>query len=254
MTDLGDVDALTFDCYGTLIDWESGIWAAFQPLLEHNRARRERADVLAAFARAESTQQAATPGLPYPLILRRALEAAAADLGLSSTPALAEAFGFSVGDWPAFADSVDALTRLRRRCRLVILSNVDRASFAASNARLGVAFDAVYTAEDIGSYKPDPKNFEYLLEHLSPDLGVSPERVLHTAQSVFHDLVPASAAGLATAWIDRQGLAEGGEWGATMPVDDRPEPDFVFPSMAALADAFDAADAATPTQPPGADR
>lgn len=234
---LSDYEILTFDCYGTLIDWESGIWEAFAPLLRHNGSGLGRTEVLGAFARAESAQQAATPGLPYPLVLRHAHEVAAVDLGLTSTPDLAEAFSHSVGEWPAFDDSADALARLQNRFTLAILSNVDEASFAASNARLGVTFDAIYTADVIGSYKPDPANFDYLLEHVATDFGIEPEGILHTAQSVFHDLIPASRAGLATAWIDRQGLSEGGDWGATTPVDDIPDPDFVFPSMAALADA-----------------
>ena len=236
---LGDFDVLTFDCYGTLIDWETGIWHAFEPLLRHNGSDLGRAEVLGAFARAESSQQAATPGLPYPLVLRHTHEVAAVELGLTSTPDLAQAFGDSVGDWPAFADSAEALARLQRHCKLAILSNVDRASFSASNARLGVRFDAIYTADDVGSYKPDPANFEYLIEHLADDLGVGPDRVLHTAQSVFHDLVPAHRAGLATAWIDRQRLSEGGDWGATAPVDEIPEADFLFFSIAALADAVE---------------
>ena len=238
---LTDYEALTFDCYGTLIDWESGIWAAFQPLLADNRSSLGRSEVLAAFARAESSQQAATPGLLYPEVLRHAHEVTAAALGLISTPALAGAFAESVGDWPAFPDSTDALSRLQRHYKLVILSNVDRSSFAASNARLGVTFDAIYTADVIGAYKPDPATFDHLLAHLPADLGCDAASVLHTAQSVFHDLVPAVRAGLATAWIDRQRLSEGGDWGATAPVDDMPEPDFVFFSMSELAAAADAA-------------
>lgn len=238
---LEDFDAFTFDCYGTLIDWESGIWAALQPLLEDDESGLDRAQVLSAFARAESSQQAATPGLQYPEILRHAHEVLAAELGLISTPQLAEAFGNSVADWPAFDDSADALARLHRHVKLVILSNVDHGSFAGSNARLGVTFDAIFTAEDIGTYKPDPANFEYLRTHVAADLGVAPGSILHTAQSVFHDLGPARRAGLATAWIDRQRLSQGGDWGATAPVDEIPDADFVFFSMAELADAVDGA-------------
>ncbi len=147
-------------------------------------------------------------------------------------------FGESVPLWPAFPDSAAALRDLGSRYRLVILSNVDRASFAASGALLGAAFDAVYTAEDIGSYKPDPRNFRYLLDHLEADFEVGPGQVLHVAQSLYHDHVPALSFGLATAWIDRQGLAKGGAWGATSRVDDFPEPTFTFSSMAELARAF----------------
>jgi 2-haloalkanoic acid dehalogenase type II len=161
--------------------------------------------------------------------------ALAGQLGLATTPALDAAFGASVPHWPAFADTADALRSLKPHYKLVILSNVNRAGFAASNRKLGVAFDAVYTAEDIGSYKPDPRNFAYLLEHLRADLGVGRDRVLHTAQSLFHDHVPARAAGLASAWIDRQGLSEGGSWGATAEVAERPKVDFLFRTLGAMA-------------------
>ncbi len=156
---------------------------------------------------------------------------------LETSHELDRAFGASIPDWPAFPDSADALRYLQTRYRLVILSNVDRHSFAASARRLGVDFDAVYTAEDIGSYKPDPANFEYLLSRLRDDFGLEPGDLLHVAQSLFHDHLPAQRLGLATAWIDRQRLSEGGEWGATAPVEERPEPDYVFFSLAELADA-----------------
>ena len=156
----------------------------------------------------------------------------AAALDLSTTPALDEAFGSSVPLWPAFADTAEALRILKRHYRLVILSNVHRAGFAASNRKLGVTFDAVYTAEDIGSYKPDPANFRYLLEHLA-ERGVAKGDILHTAQSLHHDHVPASAAGLATCWIDRRHASAG--FGATVPPPRPVETDWRFPSMAALA-------------------
>jgi FMN phosphatase YigB (HAD superfamily) len=119
----------------------------------------------------------------------------------------------------------------------VILSNVDRSSFFESNQKLGVAFDAVYTAQDIGSYKPDPANFDYLLRRLQSEHGLGPSDVLHTAQSLFHDHVPARSTGLASAWIDRQRLSAGGSWGATARLEARPETDFVFFSLEEMADA-----------------
>jgi 2-haloalkanoic acid dehalogenase type II len=122
---------------------------------------------------------------------------------------------------------------------LVILSNVHREGIAASNRKLGVRFDAIYTAEDIGSYKPSPRNFEYMLERLEADHGVAPGQILHTAQSLFHDHVPARVFGLANCWIDRQGLSSGGDWGATARVREKPEVDFVFPTLEALAQAVE---------------
>jgi 2-haloalkanoic acid dehalogenase type II len=235
---LSEFSTLTFDCYGTLIDWESGIWDALQPLLVSNNALGlSRSRALASFARSESHHESATPGLAYPEILNLVHRDLAENLQLVSDPAMDRAFGESVPLWPAFPDSADALEELGGRYRLVILSNVDLAGFAASSDRLEASFDAVYTAEDIGSYKPDLRNFAYMLDHLSTDLGIAAGDVLHVAQSLYHDHVPARAFGLATAWIDRQHLSEGGDWGATSLVERRPSTDYRFFSMAELADA-----------------
>ncbi|HVR31101.1 MAG TPA: haloacid dehalogenase type II [Acidimicrobiia bacterium] len=233
---LTDFGVLTFDCYGTLIDWETGIWDALQPLISHNRRSDiSRTRALAVYGRHESRQQAATPELAYPAVLAAAHRGVAEEFGLETNPELDAAFGASVPAWPAFADTAESLRFLSTRYQLVILSNIDNASFAASNRKLGVDFDAVYTAEDIGSYKPDPANFEYLLDHLSADLGRGRQDILHTAQSLFHDHVPAINHGLATAWIDRQRLSEGGTWGATATVEDQPATDFRFFTLAEMA-------------------
>lgn len=235
---LSEFSTLSFDCYGTLIDWESGIWEALQPLLDSNNALSlSRSKVLAGFARSESHHESATPGLAYPDILTRVHRDLAEHLQLESDPKMDRAFGESVPRWPAFPDSAAALEELGGQYRLVILSNVDRAGFAASSNRLEASFDAVYTAEDIGSYKPDLRNFAYMLDHLSTDFGVAARDVLHVAQSLYHDHVPARAFGLATTWIDRQRLSEGGDWGATSLVERRPVTDYRFFSMAELADA-----------------
>lgn len=235
--DLSDYKVLTFDCYGTLIDWESGIWDALQPLWRANGCELEREPALQTFSNFESAQQAATPDMIYPELLTRVHRAIADKLDLSTSEEMDRRFGHSVPYWPAFPDSADALRRLKRHYKLVILSNVDRAGFAASNDRLGVDFDAIYTAEDVGSYKPNPANFEFMLSALDRDLGLGPDDILHTAQSLFHDHVQATRFGLATCWIDRQGLSEGDKWGATAIVEDRPEVDFLFPTLAAMADA-----------------
>jgi 2-haloalkanoic acid dehalogenase type II len=230
-----DYEALSFDCYGTLIDWETGIWEALQPLLDSQGPESSRSEILTEFGRIESDQQAATPGMLYPDLLALVHSRLADSLGLDTTDGLDRDFGASVPRWPAFTDSAEALSLFSGKYRLVILSNVDRDSFAASNEKLGVTFDAIYTAEDIGSYKPDPANFDYLLDHLAADLGIQPGSVLHVAQSLFHDHAPAKAAGLDTVWIDRQRLSAGGDWGATIPVEDPPVPDHVYFSMADLA-------------------
>jgi len=235
---LTDFELLSFDCYGTLIDWETGIWDALQPLIMHNGGSAVgRGAALALFADLEHRVQQEQPHLPYPEVLSRVHAAWAQETGLQSTPALDREFGCSIGHWPAFPDTAEALRELQSRFRLAILSNVDRASFAASNRKLGVAFDAVYTAEEIGSYKPSPVNFRFLVEHAENDLGVPSGRILHTAQSLYHDHAPARACGLANCWIDRQRLSQGGSWGATAAVSNRPEVDFLFYSLAELAEA-----------------
>lgn len=238
---LSDFKVLTFDCYGTLIDWETGIWDAFQPLLMANPgADVERGDLLSAYGPLEHRQESETPRHPYPEILARVHAALAAQFGLESNASLDREFAESLPHWPAFADTAAALRYLKTRFRLVILSNVNRAGIAASNRKLGVDFDAIYTAEDIGAYKPSDRNFQYLLESLQTDFGLLPGDVLHTAQSVFHDHVPARKFGLANAWIDRQRLSESGSWGATASVEEMPEFDFRFFSMGEMASAVEA--------------
>ena len=230
---LTDFDTLTFDCYGTLIDWEAGITAALEPLAARAGRAIDAEERVAAFGRHEHEEQARSPGALYPEILAGVHAAIARDWGIDPDQALARAFGGSVPDWPAFPDSAQALGYLKRHYRLVILSNVHRAGFAASNEKLGVEFDAIYTAEDIGSYKPDPRNFHYMLEHLERDFGVTRGGILHTAESLFHDCATARSLGLATAWIHRR--AEVGGFGATQVVEEPPEVDFYFTSLGEMA-------------------
>ena len=238
---LGNYKVLTFDCYGTLIDWETGIWDALQPLLMSNGCSDITRDMaLSAHAALESQLENETPDMLYPELLSRAHKGFAAQFDLQTADELDVGFGNSIALWPAFPDTADALRYLKTRFKLVILSNVSRDGFAASNRKLGVEFDAIYTAEDIGSYKPTPANFEYLFDRLNQDHGLEKGDILHTAQSLFHDHVPAKSFGLANAWIDRQRLSERGSWGATQKVDEPPEIDFQFFSMGEMAEAVKA--------------
>jgi len=159
---LTDFKVLTFDCYGTLIDWETGLYEALQPLLRKGKITLEREHLLAAFARLEAVQEAETPKWIYSDLLAEVHRRLAREWGIAVSTQEHVKFGKSVPDWPAFPDTAAALQYLRRYYKLVILSNVDRHSFAGTNAKLGVSFDAVYTAQDIGSYKPSPGNFEAL--------------------------------------------------------------------------------------------
>lgn len=235
---LAGFKVLTFDCYGTLIDWETGIWDAFQPLIAFNGGSGlSRKAALEAFAVHESRVENEAPGTLYPDVLARVHREVSLQADLRTSADLDREFGRSLPHWPAFPDSAEALRYLKQRYKLVILSNVNREGFAASNRKLGVDFDAVYTAQDIGTYKPNPANFEFLLKHLRDEFGLRPEDILHTAQSLYHDHLPAQQLGLATAWIDRQGLSKSGDWGATARLEEMPETDFLFHSMAELASA-----------------
>jgi 2-haloalkanoic acid dehalogenase type II len=234
MTQLSEFEALSFDCYGTLIDWEAGIAAVLRPWADAHGLAASDEELLAAYSVHEARAEAEHPTDRYPLVLARSMRDLGTQLGVPVSDADAQALAVSVPDWPAFPDSADALARLAARYRLVILSNVDRASFAGSNTRLGVTFTSILTAEDIGSYKPSPRNFE-ALEAEVRRLGVGDGRHLHVAQSLFHDHVPAKAAGLPTVWINRRHDRPG--WGATPEPSAGVRPDWTFPSMAAFADA-----------------
>lgn len=235
---------ISLDCYGTLVDWEAGIWMAFQPILIGNqRTDIGRREALQQFAELESQQQHTVCDAPYPDVLEAVHARFANANKLETTALMNRRFSQSVADWPVFPDTVEALRRLKSRYQLVVLSNVDRAGFAMSNRKLGVDFDAVYTAEDIGFYKPHLSCFEYMLKELWRDFGVRREEVLHVAQSIYHDHVPARQLGLSNVWIDRQHISEfrannrSLNWGATAAVTDLPEIDLTFYKLETFADA-----------------
>jgi len=230
---LSDFKVLSFDCYGTLIDWETGILAALAPLAAKCSTPPSGEALLELYGRLESAQEAETPALIYRDLLTRVHARMASELGVAASAAENAAFGASIGAWPAFADSPQALAELKRDFKLVILSNVDRESFRASNARLRVEFDAILTAQDIGSYKPDARNFAALIARVA-EMGHGKAELLHVAQSLYHDHVPAQRAGLKTAWIDRR-AGKGG--GATLAPQGEVRPDARFTSLAAFAQA-----------------
>jgi 2-haloacid dehalogenase len=231
---LGDFDALSFDCYGTLIDWEAGIGAVLAPWAERHGITLGMDSLLERYAVAEAREEHESPSSLYPDILAAAMQRLGADVGATVSAEDGERLARSVPDWPAFPDSAAALARLATRYKLIILSNVDRESFAGSNARLAVRFDAILTAQDIGSYKPSARNFDALLA-TAGELGVAPGRLLHVAQSLFHDHVPAHNAGLSTVWINRRAGRPG--WGATPRPEADIRPEWTFLSMAEFAGA-----------------
>ena len=212
MAHLRDYKLLCFDVYGTLIDWESGIVDALQPLLEASKATLSRAQILTIYHEIEKAQQIKTPGLKYTELLSTIYPQIAARLGLGEpTAEQSEAFGQSIGRWPAFPDTVDALRRLGKHYKLVPLSNTDRESISRTIAGPlhGVAFDMVITAQDVGSYKPDLRNFEHMLREVEDRFGVTKDEVLQTAQSQVHDHHPAKKMGIKSCWIVRPGTVMG---------------------------------------------
>jgi len=234
---LTDFKALTFDVYGTLIDWESGMVAGLKPLTDKLAGTLSRDEILEAHAYHESTTQRWTPAKKYSDLLAVVYRRLAEEWGAEVTWEECVAYGQSVRQWPAFVDSRAALEYLKQHYKLIVLTNTDNVSFSGSNARLGVTFDGVYTAEDIGSYKPDPRNFDYMLETLAR-CGIKKTDILHTAESMFHDHAPANKFGLANCWIYRRHDKDG--FGATMDPGDMPTYDFRFNSMADLVEAHKA--------------
>lgn len=234
---LNEYRALSFDCYGTLIDWETGMIEGLEGLIARVPRELSRNEILQAHARHESAQQKQTPGKLYRDVLPIVYKRLAEEWGVPVTIDQCEEYGLSVRDWPAFPDSPGALQYLKKYYKLIILSNVDNRTFSFSHEKLEVEFDAIYTAEDIGAYKPDDRNFEYMLDHIG-DIGIAKNELLHTAESMFHDHKPANRHGLASCWIYRRHAQEG--FGATMHPGDMPKFDFRFNSMADVAKAHQA--------------
>lgn len=224
--DFDRFEVLTFDCYGTLIDWEAGLLAAFRPVLERTGVVVDDEDLLERYAGHEAAIEAG-PYLRYREVLAEGLRRTCRELGVEPTDEEAAAFGGSVVDWPAFPDSPDALARLGLGYKLAVITNCDDDLFAASNRRLGVEFDWIVTAQQAKSYKPNLWNFHGAFQRMQ----IPPHRILHVAQSLFHDHVPAKQLGLSTVWINRRHGKEGS--GATPPA--FAAPDAEFPDMASFA-------------------
>jgi len=216
---------ITFDCYGTLIDWESGILTALGAMLARHAVAADEEQILRLYTKYEA-QQENGEYRSYRKVLEGVTERIAYALGLASTPEDQAALPDSVGQWPPFPDTVAALTRLKARYKLVVLSNIDDALFAATQQRLQVPFDSVITAEQVGSYKPARAHFHAALQQL----GVPREQILHVAQSLYHDHVPAKALGFSTVWVNRPSRLAG--TGLSLPV--RATPDLEVPDLKSL--------------------
>ncbi len=233
MCDNSGVDAVvtrlrtgTFDCYGTLIDWETGLLTALRAALPGIDAADDA--LLEEYAVHEARAEE-PPYRTYREVLAAGLRGVAATHGATLDDNVVATFSTSVRDWPAFPDSAEALGRLHERFRLGVITNCDADLFAASAARLETTFDWVVTAEAARAYKPAHEPFALAFEVVD----VPRERILHVAQSLFHDHVPAKELGLSSVWIDRRHGRPGA--GATPPA--LATPDAAFPSLAAFADA-----------------
>jgi 2-haloacid dehalogenase len=224
--DWATVEVLSFDCYGTLIDWESGILATLRSILGAAGAQAADDALLEAYARHEARLEGG-PYRPYRQVLTEALAHAIGERGAVVPASTRAKIGGSVADWPAFPDSAAALVLLRKRFGLAVITNCDNDLFDYSDERLGRPFTWRITAQQVGSYKPARRNFEFALKRI----GLPPERIVHVAQSLYHDHVPAQAMGLRTVWVNRRHGRDG--FGATPAAAARP--DLVVPDMATLA-------------------
>ena len=229
-----DFRVLTFDCYGTLIDWETGIPRGLEPLTSRSERAVSKDELLEMHARLEAMQQSKTPSTPYGRLLAVVYKRLAEELRVTASWAECLEYGKSIRNWPPFDDTAPALAYLKKHYRLVVLSNVDNESFDASLEKLGIQFDAVYTAEDIGSYKPEKRNFEYMFDQLARQ-GIKRTEILHVAESIFHDHETARAMGLSNCWIHRRHGKDG--FGATSEPKHLPVIDFTFHSLAEFVEA-----------------
>ena len=210
----------TFDCYGTLVDWNGGIRAELEKLFGMEHADR----LFARFHELEPEIQAARPGASYREVLTTALERLAEDEGLALPEGETSALARSLPSWPVFEDVPPALAEARDRgWKLAILSNTDRDLIDASMLAIGIAFQRVVVASEIGSYKPAKRHWEVFREQIGSD---DPNHV-HVAQSLYHDIAPASELGIPTVWVNRLGE----------PDDERPHR--TLSSLARLADTLD---------------
>jgi 2-haloacid dehalogenase len=232
LIDFAGTQVLTFDCYGTLIDWETGILSALRPVVDAHGVDVSDRSLLELFGQLESTAESADYR-PYREILTEVMIGMGKTFKFEPTPTQLTCLATSVGEWPAFPDTSKALQALKRRFKLGIISNIDDDLFAASNLHLGVAFDWVITAQQVRSYKPSTHNFRIALDRI----GLPQERVVHVAQSLFHDHVPAKSLGLQTVWVNRRAGKLGP--GATPPAN--AQPDLEVPDLQTLASLLEVA-------------
>ena len=205
MLHFGRFEWVSFDCYGTLVDWESGICEAVDEVLRARGVRLSRAEILALFSEIEPRVQKSETYLTYRRVLRRVMAEMGNALGIRCDESELDCLADSLADWPIFADVTEALQALQARYKLAVISNVDDALFAETAEALYVDFDAVVTAEQARSYKPSRRNFDLAAARM----GVETDAWLHVAESQFHDIGPANRLGIASVWVNRAGRGGG---------------------------------------------
>ncbi len=223
MLDFKRFEWISFDCYGTLVDWETGISTAVAEVLESHGIRKSGAEILALFADLEPKVQGSQAFLEYRRVLRDVMALIGTELGFRCTEAELACLGQTLPDWPVFPEVAGTLNELKTRYKLAVISNVDDGLFAGTAAGLGVDFDVVVTAEQVRSYKPDLRNFRVA----SSRMGVEKEKWLHVAESLYHDIKPANQLGIKCVWVNR--ADRGGGTRRTDAV-----PDLVVPDLTAL--------------------
>lgn len=230
----------SFDVVGTLIDFEHGILGCLREIASGAGTGLDDEHALACFAAAEDAQQRLTPNLPFTQMLTPIYQRIAAELGLPNSEGHRVALRESIPNWPAFPDAVEVLAKLRRRYRLVALTNADNWALKEMSATLGDPFDDAVTAEEVGVNKPDPRVFEYCADR-QQERGYARRDWLHVAQSQYHDIATARRLGVATCWIERR-AEKGGGFGATPTPPDVTVPDYHYHSLAHLWAAVDGGD------------
>ncbi|HWJ36740.1 MAG TPA: HAD family hydrolase [Steroidobacteraceae bacterium] len=206
--DLSSFKALTFDVYGTLIDWEPSIISMFQSVADQYGVDLSHEQLLLEFDRARAQLQRVRPALLYPEVLRRAYDEFCERYDIPANDAERDVFANAVMLWPAFPDAREALSYLHGHFKIGLLSNIDDASLSFSTRKLGLTADVIATAESVAAYKPDHDHFFAAFESFA-DLGISKEQILHVGQSLRADVIPANALGIKVAWIKRPGRSLG---------------------------------------------
>lgn len=216
MINFNQFKVLSFDCYGTLINWETGILSALKTILSNHNIHRSDNRILELFAQYESTQESGDY-LKYRDVLKNVLDDFGKTFNFTPTESEATALAESIQTWEPFPDTVKALKALKTRYKLTIISNIDDELFAYSAKKLEVEFDWLITAEQVKSYKPSMQNFEIAIQRM----GINPDKLLHVAQSIYHDIVPANTMGITAVWVNRRKGQEG--FGATAPASGHPD-------------------------------